>query len=104
VIGENCLLCGQVGISGSVTLGKGVVLAGQVGVTDHVTIGDGVIVGGGAAVIGDLREPGVYSGIPARPHAEACRMLAAQKKLPELLRRLRALERRVQELEGEGRT
>jgi len=104
VIGEHCLLCGQVGISGSVTLGNGVVLAGQVGVTDHVTIGDGVIVGGGAAVIGDIREPGVYSGIPARPHAEACRMLAGQKKVPELLRRLRELERRVRELEGEGRT
>ncbi|HEY3397485.1 MAG TPA: UDP-3-O-(3-hydroxymyristoyl)glucosamine N-acyltransferase [Armatimonadota bacterium] len=99
VIGENCLLCGQVGVSGSVVVGNNVVLAGQVGVSDHVTICDSVIVGGGAAVIGDITEPGAYSGIPARPHQSAYRVLAAQQKAPDLLRRVRELERRLEKLE-----
>ena len=100
VIGEHCLLCGQVGVSGSVTLGNGVVLAGQVGVSDHVTIADGIVVGGGAAVIGDLTEPGIYAGIPARRYQEHYRTQASQKKVPDLLKRVRDLERRLEELEG----
>lgn len=100
VIGEHCLLCGQVGISGSVILGNGVTLAGQVGVSDHVKIADGIIVGGGAAVIGDLTEPGVYAGIPARRYQEHYRTQATQKKVPDLVRRVRDLERRLAELEG----
>lgn len=101
IIGAHCLLCGQVGVSGSVTLGNGVVLAGQVGVSDHVTIADGVIVGGGAAVIGDLTAPGVYAGIPARRYQEHYRAQATQKRVPDLLKRVRDLERRLAELEGE---
>ncbi len=101
VIGEHCLLCGQVGVSGSVVLGNGVVLAGQVGVSDHVTIADGIIVGGGAAVIGNLTQPGVYAGSPARRHQEHYRAQAGQKKIPDLRRRVRELERRLAELEDE---
>jgi UDP-3-O-[3-hydroxymyristoyl] glucosamine N-acyltransferase len=101
VIGENCMLCGQVGIAGSAILGNNVVLAGQAGVSDHVRICDNVIVGGGAAVIGNIDEPGVYSGSPARPHHSACRAIAAQKKVPELMKRLRELERRVADMTGE---
>ena len=101
VIGDNCLFCGQVGISGSVVIGNGVVLAGKVGVNDHVRICDGVIVGGGAEVVGDITEPGVYSGVPARPHYAARRIVASQKRVPELLSRLRELERKVAAMEAE---
>ncbi len=100
VIGEHCLLCGQVGIAGTVTLGKGVMLGGQVGINDHTTVGDGVTVGAGSKVYGDLMEPGVYSGTPARPHRQRLRTLAATQKLPELLKRIRELESRLAELEG----
>ena len=102
VIGEHCLLCGQVGLSGSVVLGDRVVLAGQVGVSDHCTIAEGIIVGGGAAVIGDLTEPGVYAGIPARRYQEHYRGQAQQKKIPDILKRVKELERRLEELEGQG--
>ena len=100
IIGEHCLICGQVGISGSVTIGNYVVMAGQVGVSDHVTIADKIVVSGGAKVWGDLTEPGVYSGIPARPHVGAFRVTAAQQKLPDLLKRVRELEKRLEQLEN----
>lgn len=100
IIGEHCLLCGQVGISGSVVIGNFVVLAGQVGISDHVRISDKIVVSGGAKVWGNLCEPGVYSGIPARPHQSAFRVTAMVQKLPEMMKRLRELEKKMQELEG----
>ena len=100
VIGEDCLICGMVGVSGSVTLGDRVVLAGQVGISDHVTICSDVVVAGGAKVWGSLTEPGTYSGEPARPHYSAARVLAAQHRTPDLIKRVRELERRLARLEG----
>lgn len=98
-VGQSCLLVAQVGIAGSATLGNGVVLAGQAGVSTHVHIGDGARVGGQAAVIGDV-PPGVtVSGYPARPHAEKMRELAASANLPDYVKRIRALEKRLEALE-----
>lgn len=99
-IGEHCLLCGQVGIAGSTKVGNYVVMGGQVGVNDHVTIGDQVIVGAQAGVFGNLTEPGVYSGYPARPHQNQLRVAAATQKLPDLLKKIRELEKRIAELEA----
>jgi len=99
-IGEDAILVGQVGISGSTKVGKRAILAGQVGVGDHVTLGDGVMLGAQSGVASDIREAGPYLGSPARPAAEAKRIYAALPRLPALLRRVRALERRVRELEG----
>lgn len=98
-IGENCLLCGQVGIAGSTKVGNNVVMGGQVGVNDHVEIGDNIVVGAGAGVFGSLWEPGVYSGYPARPHQSQLRVSAAAQRLPDLIKKLRALEQRIEELE-----
>ena len=50
VVGNDCLLCGQVGIAGSSRLGKNVVLAGQTGVNDNIFIGDNVIAGGASKI------------------------------------------------------
>jgi UDP-3-O-[3-hydroxymyristoyl] glucosamine N-acyltransferase len=97
VVGEDCLLCGQVGISGSATVGDRVIMAGQVGVNDHITIGSDIIIGGQAGVFSDLPEPGYYSGYPAKPHNHSLRVLAATQKLPEMARRIRALERLLEE-------
>lgn len=99
VIGENCLLCGQVGIAGSTTVGNNVVMGGQVGVNDHVHIADNTVIGAQAGVFGDIREPGVYSGYPARPHQSQLRVAAATQRLPDLLKKLRTLEQRLAELE-----
>ena len=75
-------------------------LAGQVGVADHVAIGDGALVGAQGGVPGDLDAGGRYLGTPARPILEAKRIFAAETRLPELLQRVRALEREVEKLCG----
>jgi len=99
-VGEHSILVSQVGVSGSSRLGRGVVLAGQVGVADHVTVGDGALVGAQAGVPSDLEGGGRYLGTPARPLLEAKRIFAAESRLPELLQRVRALERAVAALGG----
>jgi UDP-3-O-[3-hydroxymyristoyl] glucosamine N-acyltransferase len=97
-IGEHSLLVAQVGVSGSSRLGRGVVLAGQVGVADHATLGDGVMVAAQSGIKSDVEAGSKVLGTPARPMAQASRILAAQTRLPELLHRVRALEHRLEEL------
>jgi len=99
-VGEDVIVVAQVGISGSCRIGKGVVLAGQVGLGDHVTVGEGARVAGGSGVARDLDAGQDYFGYPARPAAEARRIYAALPRLPELLRKMRGLERRISELES----
>lgn len=94
-IGENCIICGQVGLCGSVTLGDGVMLGGQVGIGEHITIGREALVGAQGGVISDVPEGQFYSGYPARPHSEQMRQLAASRKLPELIKRLRRIEKHL---------
>ena len=97
VIGERCFIVAQVGLSGSVVVGDDAILAGQAGVVGHVTIGDRAVVMGGAAVWDDV-EPGTkVVGDPAAPRMEYLRQLALIKRLPDLLKRLDALERRFSE-------
>ncbi|MCD6350698.1 MAG: UDP-3-O-(3-hydroxymyristoyl)glucosamine N-acyltransferase [Armatimonadetes bacterium] len=98
VIGENCVLCGQVGIAGSTTIGNNCILGGQAGVNDHVNIGDNITIAAQAGVFGDLTEPGVYSGYPARPHSEQLRVAAMTRKLPDLASRVKELADQVAEL------
>ncbi len=98
VIGRNCVLCGQVGIAGSTTLGDNVVLGGQAGVSDHCRIGSNITIAAQAGVFGDLTEPGVYSGYPARPHTQQLRVMALVQKLPDLVGQLKELRKQVEEL------
>ena len=97
-VGEHSLLVSQVGISGSSRLGKGVILAGQVGVADHVTIGDGVIAAAQSGIPSDVEAGEKVFGTPARPAIQAKRIIVAEARLPELLRQVRALQQRVDEL------
>lgn len=98
-IGDHCVIVAQVGIAGSVSVGPGARLGGQAGVSGHLTIGAGARIAAQAGVIGDVPDGGVYSGYPARPHRQALRASANTFRLPDVLRRLSALERRM---EGEG--
>ncbi|MBI3608017.1 MAG: UDP-3-O-(3-hydroxymyristoyl)glucosamine N-acyltransferase [Nitrospirae bacterium] len=99
VVGEDCLIVAQAGISGSSELGRGVVLAGQVGVVGHLRIGDGAIVGAQSGVASDLAGGQVVSGSPAIPHQTWLRVQATIPTLPEMRRALKRLEARVAELE-----
>jgi UDP-3-O-[3-hydroxymyristoyl] glucosamine N-acyltransferase len=99
-IGENTVLAGQVGIAGSTRVGSGVTLAGQVGVAGHLTIGDGVIVTAQSGIPGDVGKGAVVSGSPAIENRAWLKSSAVFAKLPELQKRLRDLERRVEALLG----
>jgi len=98
-VGPLSLLVAQCGISGSTELGQGVVLAGQVGVVGHLKLGDGARVGAQSGVSRDLQDGETVSGSPAIAHREWLRMSAALPRLADLLREVRRLERRVEELE-----
>jgi UDP-3-O-[3-hydroxymyristoyl] glucosamine N-acyltransferase len=94
-IGERAILIAQVGVAGSAIVGNGAVLGGQVGVAGHLSIGAGARVGAQGGVIGDIPAGQTVSGYPARPHREALRAQAAFFKLPETVRKLRELERKL---------
>ncbi len=98
-LGAHCLLAGQVGVSGSTTLGDGVILGGQAGVADHLTVGTGAAGGARAAIMQDVPEGMVVYGMPAHPRAEQLRIDAATRRLPDLVRALRDLLKRVTALE-----
>jgi UDP-3-O-[3-hydroxymyristoyl] glucosamine N-acyltransferase len=93
-IGDNTVIAGQTGISGSCNIGKNVVMGGQVGTADHLKIGDGVVLAGRAGATGDL-ESGVYSGMPAIEHNLWKRIQVGLTKLPELIKKVRELEKKV---------
>jgi len=99
VIGENCMIVSQVGISGSAKLGEHVTLGGQVGVAGHLEIGANTMVGAKSGVPGNLTANGIFSGIPTIPHREWLRSMGTIPKLPEMRKTINALEKRVQELE-----
>ena len=97
VIGEDTVLAGQVGIAGSTKLGRGVTLAGQVGVGGHLTIGDGVTATGQTGITSDVPAGALVSGCPVIENRTWRKASAIFAKLPELLKRLRELERKVEE-------
>ena len=99
IIGENCIIVAQTGISGSTVLGKGVILAGQSGVVGHIHIGDGAIVAAQAGVTKSVPPNTKVSGYPAKPHPVAKRVNACVQKLPSLYKKVRELEEKIKELE-----
>lgn len=100
VIGKHCVIVSQVGISGSTHLGDRVTVAGQVGIAGHLEIASGVTLLAKSGVTKSISEPGAYTGYPARPLIEGRKLLALPAKIPDMLTRLRELERRVEELEA----
>src|SRR6266540_789965 len=94
-VGRDTVLAGQVGVAGSSTIGDRVTLAGQVGVAGHLKIGDGVIATAQTGIPHYVDAGTVISGYPAIPNREWLKASAVFPRLPELLRRLRALEKRL---------
>jgi UDP-3-O-[3-hydroxymyristoyl] glucosamine N-acyltransferase len=99
-VGEDSLLCAQVGLAGSSHIGNRVVLAGQAGVAGHLTIGDDVVLTAKSATSHDIPAGKMISGIPAFDNRDWLRSTAAFRRLGEMARTVRELERRVKELES----
>ncbi len=97
-IGEKTLIVSQVGVAGSSEIGSFVILAGQVGVADHASIESGTVLTAQAGMSGHLAK-GTYSGSPAIPHNIWLRAQSAFAKLPEMSRKIRELENRLNKLE-----
>jgi len=97
-VGENTLLCGQVGLAGSTRVGKGCVLAGQVGVAGHLTIGDGAVLTAQSGVPSDVPAGGLYSGYPAVDNKQWLKNVAAVNRLAEMQKTVRDLEAKVERL------
>jgi UDP-3-O-[3-hydroxymyristoyl] glucosamine N-acyltransferase len=102
-VGEDSLLCAQVGLAGSSHIGNRVVLAGQAGVAGHLTIGDDVVLTAKSATSHDIPPGKIISGIPAFDNRDWLRSTAAFRRLGEMQRTIRQLERRVKELEQSGK-
>ncbi|MCL2011690.1 MAG: UDP-3-O-(3-hydroxymyristoyl)glucosamine N-acyltransferase [Cystobacterineae bacterium] len=98
-IGPLGLICGQVGIAGSVTIGEGVVLAGQVGIADHLSIGNRVIASAQSGIARNVEDGALVSGFNAFRHADWLKFMLSAHKLPELLKEVNRLKRRLEELE-----
>ena len=92
-VGENTLLCAQVGLAGSTIIGKNVILAGQVGVAGHCTIGDGAIATAQSGIPNDVPPGKIVSGYPAIDNRQWLRTVAIFNKLPEIIRKLRSEEK-----------
>jgi UDP-3-O-[3-hydroxymyristoyl] glucosamine N-acyltransferase len=88
-VGENTLLCAQVGLAGSTEVGKNVILAGQVGVAGHCKIGDGAVATAQSGIPNDVEAGKVVSGYPAIENRQWLRAVAIFNKLPELAKKLR---------------
>jgi UDP-3-O-[3-hydroxymyristoyl] glucosamine N-acyltransferase len=105
-VGEGCLLVAQSGIAGSSKLGNYVVLAGQVGIAGHLKIGNQVTVAAQSGVMHNIPDGEKWFGYPAQPDKDIKRQIIAQRHLPELLKRVAELEKKlgVKQKRGKSKT
>jgi UDP-3-O-[3-hydroxymyristoyl] glucosamine N-acyltransferase len=99
VVGEDNIICAQTGLAGSSVLEKNVLLAGQVGVSGHLTIHDDVIVYAQSGVGGDVAKGSRISGSPAFGAGEWLRAVTAFPRLAEMLKTLREIKKKMEQLE-----
>jgi UDP-3-O-[3-hydroxymyristoyl] glucosamine N-acyltransferase len=98
-VGEDALLCAQVGLAGSSSVGDRVILTGQVGIGGHITVGDDAILYPQSGVPNDVAPGAILVGTPAFEVSAFWRAVAVFKKLGEIPKRIRALEKRIDEIE-----
>jgi UDP-3-O-[3-hydroxymyristoyl] glucosamine N-acyltransferase len=101
-VGEDTLLCGQVGLAGTTRVGNKCILAGQVGAAGHLTIGDGAVLTAQSGVPTDIPPGAIYSGYPSMPNLDWRKSVAVFNRLPDLQRELRELRAEVARLRGEA--
>jgi UDP-3-O-[3-hydroxymyristoyl] glucosamine N-acyltransferase len=100
VIGEHCIIAAQTGIAGSTRLGRGVMIGGQAGLAGHISVGDGATLTAQTGISHDVPPGAKLAGTWARPLFQARRIWVAEAQLPDMIARLRKLERRLAELEA----
>jgi UDP-3-O-[3-hydroxymyristoyl] glucosamine N-acyltransferase len=101
-VGEHTVIAAQTGVSGSTKIGHRVTIAGQVGFVGHIEIGDDATFGAQAGVTKSIPAGMTVSGYPAREHQLARKEEAARRRLPELLKRVRALEKALAKIAPEA--
>ncbi|HEU5069277.1 MAG TPA: UDP-3-O-(3-hydroxymyristoyl)glucosamine N-acyltransferase [Verrucomicrobiae bacterium] len=94
-VGEHCLLVSQVGIAGSTKLGNYVILGGQVGIAGHLKLGNKVSVAAQSGVMHNIKDGEKWLGSPAQPDRQTKRQMIAIQHLPDLLKRVAELERKL---------
>ena len=99
IIGKNCLMCAHVGIPGSVTIGEHNTFAGQAATTGHITIGNNNLFAGRAGVIGNVGDNNQMAGFPAQPYKEWLKKEATLRKVGDMLKRVKELEKQLQKLQ-----
>lgn len=99
-VGEDSLLCGQVGLAGTTHVGSRCILAGQVGAAGHLTIGDGATLTAQSGVPTDVPAGAVYSGYPSMANLAWRKSVAVFNRLPELQKELRQLRAMVHQSLG----
>ncbi|MAI58979.1 MAG: UDP-3-O-(3-hydroxymyristoyl)glucosamine N-acyltransferase [Rhodobacteraceae bacterium] len=100
VVGDNCLICGQVGIAGSVNLGRNVVLAGQTGINDNIKVGDNVIAGGASKIFTNVPTGRVVLGYPAVKMQNHVNSYKAIRRLPRLFKEVAELKKTIFKTDG----
>ena len=95
VIGEDCLIVAQVGIAGSAKVGNFAVMAGQVGIAGHLKIGNHVTIGSKSGVMHNIPDGETWLGAPAQPDKQAKRILIALQRLPDLMKKVAAWEKKL---------
>jgi UDP-3-O-[3-hydroxymyristoyl] glucosamine N-acyltransferase len=98
-IGSNTVIAAQAGISGSAKVGNGVMIGGQVGTAGHIVIADGSKIAGQTGVTKSIKIPNKsHNGTPAQEFTSSLRIQALTRNLPEMEKRIRDLEKAIQEL------
>jgi UDP-3-O-[3-hydroxymyristoyl] glucosamine N-acyltransferase len=102
-VGEDTLLCGQVGLAGTTHIGNKCILAGQVGTAGHLTIGDGATLTAQSGVPTDVPPGAIYSGYPAMENPAWRKSVAVFNRLPDLQKEVRALRAELARMKDDGR-
>jgi len=97
IIGSNCFIIAQVGISGSVEVGNNTILAGQVGVAGHLKIGNNVVIAAKSGVTNNVPDGKQMSGFPLREHIDDLRIKMSMGRVPELVKKVKKLERKLED-------
>lgn len=95
---EDTLICSQTGLAGSSVIGKRVILAGQVGIAGHLKVGDDVVITAKSATSHDVENGKIISGIPAFENRDWLRSTAAYRRLGEMAKTIRQMEKKLAEL------